>query len=248
RLLGMIHRFRDFDAYRVGIARIALIAFGAAAVAWGVAVLPVLWRDAPMEAVAPRVAVGDSFKVEFLADQLPAVAAAETLPYCRPVAIRGAGVIRTRLAELALATGERDLIDGGVEAARRSLRDALACSPADPLLWMSLYWIESVRAGSHPDMRYLRMSSRLGPNEGWIAVARNRIAFALFGSLPPDLANDAIHEFIGLLETGAYDIAVQIFTGPAWPARDAILPRLAEVPFQHRSAFAKAVYGSGYDV
>jgi hypothetical protein len=228
--------------------RIGLIAFGAGAIAWGAALFPIFWRDAPMEGMARRVAFGDAFRMEVLASELPTVERAESSPYCRPAAIRGAAVIRTRLVELAMATGDRDLIDSGVEAARRSIRDALACSPADPLLWMSLYWVEGVRGTSQPDVGYLRMSYRLGPNEGWIAVTRNRIAFALFDKLPPDLAEDAIHELVGLIETEEYDIAVRIFTGPAWPVRDAILPRLAGVSFDHRRAFANAVYAAGDDV
>jgi hypothetical protein len=244
----MIRRFRDFSAHRVAVVRIGLIALGAAAIAWGVAVLPVFWRDAPLEAVGRRVAFGNAFNVAALASQLPAIEAAETSPYCRPAGLRSAAVIRLRLAELALGTDDRGLIDGGIAAARRSIRDALSCSPADPFLWMSLYWVDSVREGARPDLRHLRMSYRLGPNEGWIAVTRNRIAFALFSQLPPDMADDVLHEFVGLLETGEYDTTVQIFTGPAWPVRDVILPRLAKVSLQHRIAFAKAVYAAGYDV
>jgi hypothetical protein len=244
----MIRPFRGFSAHRVGIVRIGVIAFGAAAIAWGTAVFPALWRDASMEHVARRVAFGDPFKVEVLASQLPVVEAAEKSSYCRPAGIRGAAVIRTRLAELALATNDRGLIDSGIETARQSIRTALSCSPADPFLWMSLYWVESVRSDAQPDVRYLRMSYQLGQNEGWIALARNGIAFARFGELPPDLANDAIHEFVGLLEIGEYDTAVRIFTGPAWPARETILPRLADVSIEHRRAFATAVYAAGYDI
>jgi hypothetical protein len=244
----MSRPFRDLSAHRVAIVRVGLIVFGAATVAWGLAVFPVFWRESPIEGVAKRIAFGDSFKVEVLASQLAAVEGAETSPYCRPAGIRSSALIRLRLAELALATDDRGLIDSGIEAARQSIRDALSCSPADPFLWMSLYWVDSVRNGAHPDLRYLRMSYRLGPNEGWIAVTRNRIAFALFSQLPPDMADDVIHEFAGLVETGEYDTVVQIFTGPAWPVRDLILPHLAQVSFEHRSAFAKAVYAAGYDV
>jgi hypothetical protein len=240
--------FGDLLAHRVAMVRIGLITFGAAAISWGLAVFPVFWREAPIEWVARRVAAGDSFKVAVLASQLPAVAAAESSSYCRPAGIRGAAVIRLRLAELAFTTDDRGLIDSAIEAARQTIHDALSCSPADPFLWMGLYWVESVRTSTQPDLGYLRMSYRLGPNEGWIAVTRNRIAFALFSQLPPDLAEDAIHEFAGLLEAEQYDTTVQIFTGPAWPVHDLILPHLAGVSLQHRTAFARAVYAAGYDV
>ena len=50
-------------------------------------------------------------------------------------------------------------------------------------------------------VNYLRLSYRLGPNESWIALWRNKLAFALFERLPADLSKQAIDEFVGLLNT-----------------------------------------------
>jgi hypothetical protein len=243
----MIGRFRAFSQ-GVFLIRAALAAFGLGALAWGVAVLPVVLRDGPIEAVAKRIALGDSFQMNVLAGQLPAAASAEGTAFCRPASVRSAAVIRLRLAELAAATGDSGLTESAVAAARRSIRAALSCSPSDPYLWLALHWTENGQSTDHPDFRYLRMSYRLGPHEGWIAVARNRIAFTLFDKLPSDLGDAALREFAGLLETGEYDATVQIFTGPAWPVHNLILPRLAAVSLQHRMAFAQAVYAAGYDV
>ena len=48
---------------------------------------------------------------------------------------------------------------------------------------------------------YLRLSYALGPNESWIALWRNRLAFSLFERLPTDLSDDALDEFIKLVDT-----------------------------------------------
>jgi hypothetical protein len=63
-----------------------------------------------------------------------------------------------------------------------AIRQSLACSPADPFFWLALYALEP----SAP-LNYLTASYRLGPNEGWIALKRNLVAFANFDELPDDL-------------------------------------------------------------
>jgi hypothetical protein len=92
------------------------------------------------------------------------------------------------------------------------------------------------------------MSYSLGPNEGWIAVRRNRLALALFAVLTPDLQNKAVLEFAHLVDSGFVPEAADILTGPGWPVRERLLSRLAHVDELYREQFAKAVYQLGYDV
>jgi hypothetical protein len=125
----------------------------------------------------------------------------------------------------------------------------LSCSPADPYLWLALYWLASRRSDfKQDDLKYLRLSYQFGPNEGWIASKRNRLIFESFDRLPPDLANEALDEFVKLVDSSFYPDAVVILTGPAWRMRDLILPRLKNVAERHRKEFAKALYAKGYDV
>src|SRR5262249_61650356 len=114
----------------------------------------------PLAAVAEQIARGDAFQVSVLASQLPAVEPAESSSYCRPTALRSAAVIRLRLADLAVATGDSGLTDAAAGPARRSIRDALACSPADPYLWLGLHWAENLQNAQHAGLRYLGMSYR----------------------------------------------------------------------------------------
>jgi hypothetical protein len=216
-------------------------------VVWGSQAVTVFARQETIERVATHVVNGDPFKSEVLATLLPQVEAAERAERCRPVALHAAAIIRTRIAEQGLLDGVD--IDASLHSLSDSIHRSLACSPADPFLWFVLYWVETNRNGFQADyLRYLRLSYRLGPNESWIALKRNRYALAVFQRLPPDLAQMAITEFAKLLDTGFYAETVAIFTGPGWRERALLLPSLKDVAERHRQAFATALYKLGYDV
>jgi hypothetical protein len=234
----------------VTLARIPLIALGCAALIWGSAVMPIFWQHARLELVAKRIINGEQFKIENLTNELTFVATVEQSAFCRPAALRSAAIIRLRIAEQTLSTGPRGDIDAQTSSALATIREGLACAPADAFLWLALYWIDATRSSffSQENLKYLRMSYELGPNEGWIALRRNRLAFSMFRQLPPDLAENAINEFIALLETGLYEQIVDIFTGPAWSVHEMILPRLSETPERSRREFSRVMHDRGYDV
>ena len=103
------------------------------------------------------------------------------------------------VAEDAASSADGSVLDAKMEQARAAIRASLACSPADPLLWIAVYWIDKFRDGFRVEqLDELRMSYRLGPNEGWIAIKRNPV---VFDELPTDLADYAIREFVRILET-----------------------------------------------
>jgi hypothetical protein len=209
--------------------------------------LPVFSRQMQIERVATHVIEGDPFKSKVLASIMPMVEAAEQAEPCRPVAVRSAAIIRTRLAEQAIVDAEE--IDAQLSALSDSIHRSLACSPTDPFLWAVLYWVESTEQGFQPHyLDYLRLSYRLGPNEGWIGLKRNGLTLAVFKQLPPDLAEMGIEEFVKLLDSGFVDQTIAIITGPGWRERKLILPRLKDVALRNRQAFAKALYRLGYDV
>jgi hypothetical protein len=226
--------------------RTLLVILGCAAVAWGMHALPVYARQASIERVAAHVIGGDPFRPEVLAAIMPQVEAAEQSEQCHPTAMRSAAIIRTRIAEQAIVDGED--IDASLNALRNSVRRSLACSPTDPFLWVVLYWVECIERGFQPNyLDYLRLSYRLGPNEGWIGLRRNGLTLAVFGQLPPDIAEMAIEEFAGLLDSGFFDQTIAIITGPGWGERDILLPRLKTVRLRNREVFAKMLYRLGYD-
>jgi hypothetical protein len=189
-------------------ARVILVAFGCAALAWGIHVFPVFWQQSIIESMARRIIANEPFKNETLSTQLSVMEAAQNASTCRPDALRSVAIIRLRVAEDAASSADRSVLDAKMEQARAAIRASLACSPADPFLWIAVYWIDKFRDGFRVEqLDELRMSYRLGPNEGWIAIKRNPVVFEIFDELPTDLADYAIREFARILETGLKDTA-----------------------------------------
>jgi hypothetical protein len=237
------------NAHYILLGRSFVVILGCIAVCWGIIVVPNFWHESSIESIAGLVIAGDQFKPEILTRQLSNKDSFESAAYCRPAALRSIAVIRLRIADEPLSTNNQEIIDTRLREASNSVQDSLSCSPADPYLWLALYWLASRRSDfKQDDLKYLRLSYQLGPNEGWIASKRNHLIFESFDRLPPDLANEAIDEFVKLVDSSFYPDAVVILTGPAWKMRDLILPRLKNVAERHRKEFAKALYAKGYDV
>jgi hypothetical protein len=97
-------------------------------------------------------------------------------------------------------------------------------------------------------LNYLTASYRLGPNEGWVALKRNPVAFANFDELPDDLRRIVVLEFVRIVEMDAIGDAIKIFVGPAWDQRELILSQMGQVPLPQRQHFQAALTGAGYDV
>jgi hypothetical protein len=234
---------------RVILARIVLAIFGCAAVAWGATVFPMFWRQSSIQRMATQIISGARLKTEGVLELLPAVQALERSELCRPNALWNAAIIRLYVLEASLATAERAAIDEQENALDGTIRRSLACVPADPFLWLALFSLESAQNGIRPKyLEYLRRSYRLGPNEGWIALRRNPSMLAIFEELPPDVADRAVTEFVGLVESGFYDEAVAILIGPGWKLRDLLVARLKDVGERHRQSFAKRLYAQDQDI
>jgi hypothetical protein len=119
-------------------------------------------------------------------------------------------------------------------SSRSAISKSLICSPSDSFLWLSLFWVDAHSVPQLQKLEYLRLSYTLGPNEGWIALKRNWLAFENFGRLPPDLAEAAVDEFVDLVKSGFAERAAEILDGPAWPVRDRLLSRLKDVDERQR--------------
>jgi hypothetical protein len=232
------------------LARSFVIALGCIAVWWGISELPLFWQDSTIEKIATQIIAGDPFKIETLAQQLPIIDSIEKSAFCRPAALRSAAIIRLRMLEMARSDKDGQRSDEQSKSVANLIRSSLSCAPADPFLWLALYLVEVNAQGLKPDyLKYLRLSYRLGPHEGWIALKRNPLAFTAFQQLTPDLGEAAVNEFVTmLLDLHFSDSAAEILIGPAWPQRELILPHLSRLTDYQRQAFAEALIRRGYDL
>jgi hypothetical protein len=222
--------------------RTSAMLVGLIGLVWGVSEFSALREESTIKKIADRILAGQVYKYDILLKQSSLVEATQRPELCRPLTVRSAAVIRLRLAEISdnAALGPAsDRTNLAVDA----IRGSLACSPADPFFWLALYALEP----SAP-LNYLTASYRLGPNEGWIALKRNPVAFANFDELPDDLRGIVVQEFVKIVEMDTIDDAIKIFVGPAWDNRELILSQMDRVPLSQRQRFQAALTSAGYDV
>lgn len=225
-----------------------LVSLGVGAIAWSVTIASALRENSSLQQVANHIIAGDEFKTNDLKVLLNKYASAARAQFCNPPLMQSVSIIRLNLLDQMFANGDKIGVSD-MDDLDTSIRRSLACMPSDAFLWLALYWVENMQDGFQPkNIGYLRLSYELGPNEGWIALKRNYMAFAIFQQLPSDLQRIALDEFARLLNSGFVDETAAILAGPAWPEREDVLVRLTQVSQQYRDAFAKVLYKEDYDV
>lgn len=235
-------------ANRAGfVARVFVCGLGIATISWGLYAFSSLWRPTSLDRVARHIVQGDVFQgraITSLTNTLDDVVGGSYRGVLRSVAI-----IRLRVLEKAIEEGDARTFDANLRMLAVSVRSSLSVAPADPFLWTLLFWIENTQKGfSRSHLDFLQMSYSEGPNEGWVAVKRNRQALAIFSQLSPDLQGEAISEFAGLVRSGFIAQAADILVGPGWPVRKRLLSGLRDAPQIQRERLGKTVYSLGYDV
>jgi hypothetical protein len=237
------------SAYNYLAIRSLFFVGGILALWWGAVALSIFWQQSSVERIANRIIAGDAFSQPSLMRQSSAVESIEKAKFCHPSALRSATIIRLRIFEAGVSGSEHKYTNDELKRLGDEIRTSLMCLPADPFLWLVLYWAESTQNGSKPEhLDLLRMSYRLGPNEGWIAIKRSPVVFANFAMLPGDLEANAINEFLGLVRSEMYREAIAILSGPAWQVRNVILPRLESLPRRNREMFARVASDSGLTI
>jgi hypothetical protein len=236
-----------FAASRI-LARTLTCLLGLAAIAWGGFEFSLFWRQAPLDRVASEILQGHVFTTPLLTDEAEQLDASEKSSFCNPAARRDAAVIR--LAIVDNLTTENKSQTSAYAALYQATRAALACAPSDSFAWLTLFWLDVKGHGFTPtNAVFLRLSYAEGPNEGWIALRRNRLAIALFSKLPPDLADNAVDEFVKLVNTGQlYPETAKIFASAAPAAQKRLISALGSAKPTPREMFARTIYHDGINV
>lgn len=227
---------------------IFLLAIGA--IAWGGFALPLFWQQASVNRVSSMLLQGHAFEMQWLLDKARQVEATDQSSFCNPTALHNTVVLRLAGLSEAIAASNHTLVDSAYDPLYDATRRALSCAPADPFVWLTLFWLDAGKRGFESDnANYLRLSYVLGPNEGWIALWRNRLAFAVFEQLPNDLSEHAIDEFITLVDTGTlYSEAAAIFADATPAVQSRIVAHLKKAKAVPRQIFAQTLYDRGLDV
>lgn len=232
------------------LARTFICLFGLACVFWGVSMLPLFRQETTLNRMASDLLRGGAFKLPVLSKEAEQIGPARGSAFCDPAALHSVVVIRVAILQNAIAGADRASVDAASASLYNSAKTALACSPADPFTWLTLFWLDAAKSGLTPEnMSYLRLSYALGPNEGWIALWRVQLALPMLERLPGDLSSDAISEFIKLVDTQALyreTSAIFVSLGPA--VRSRIVEQLKTADPLPRRVFARTLYDHGVDV
>lgn len=237
----------------VSIARVFLkllfVAAGVLTISWSVSTYQRVFPFRDLEAVGFRISLGETFQPSVLEGVEPDADRAIAAVDCNTPAIRSAVFVKVQLYEIKGGETDRLALNKLSSDLRGAIRKSISCSPYDPFFWFVRYWIEVSSSGvSEKALRYLEMSYETGPNEGWIALRRNRFALAVFPSLGSELQKKVLAEFSELVDAGFVDLAAANLAGPGWPVREQLLAGLADVGRYNREQFARLLEDQGIRV
>jgi hypothetical protein len=232
----------------LGSVRVLTAIFGVCSIAWAISTIPVFRREAVIIAAGHHILSGEQYSASQLDDlrrKLKATAAGSF----GPLALSDVAAIRLRLVEADLAAGKAQADAASLDELETAVDAALAGNPTGSFLWLTDYWLQSLRsANAAANLKLLGKSYSSGPNEAWIAVKRNPLALRVFSSLPAQLAEQVLAEFAGLVRSGLYEDAANAISASRSPIRERFLNRLAEVDEGDRRRFAKVLEAKGLDV
>src|ERR1700691_2385217 len=234
---------------RLVVVRLLIVLLGTWGITWGAGSFPTFWRDLPIERASAEIVDRTPLNPDALLTAKPDLIRVQGSEWCRPEGLEPAAIIRVRLAEIAIASGKRNVIDERLSEADSAVRHALGCVPSSAFLWTALAWLDLVRRGfASEQLDYLRLSYKAGLNEGWVATRRNRLALSIFAELPPDLAECAVQEFARMVDSAIYWDTISTFAGSGSVVRKRLLAGLGGARPRQREAFANGLYAQGFDV
>lgn len=218
--------------------RVFTVVLAIASIAWGLVTVPVLWRSRAVEATAEQVVQGHRFATTDIAAEVSNMEAGGLVG--KASVRRSLAVLKLRLVEDALAQGDRLSLDRRLADLKSSTVDLLEIDPADSFFWLIYYWCQLTTEGFSPSqLGLLIFSYDLGPNEGWIAIKRNRLALSVISQLPPPMSKRVVDEFAGMVAAGLIVDAASSLNSVAAPMRSRLLEGLAKVPLAERERLAR---------
>lgn len=227
-------------------ARLIIGIFGVAAVGWTVFVLPRFWSQATISQAAARIIAGDVYTPDAMAALEQSLWPDRSLAL-RPAVLGPASIILLRQTEEAIARADLQPLNSRLTVLHDAVTHAILNAPEDSYEWLALFWLESYLYGfDAQQLRYLQMSYAIGPQEGWVAVKRNRIVLGLYATLTNDLKEAAVNEFVGLVRSQFYADAADIVSDSTPAVREALSARLAQLPNPDRQSFAKVLTDKGF--
>lgn len=232
------------------VTRIFAFLLGLGAVVWGCSELPLFWRQGSLNRVASEILQGHSFAPQLLVEEAREAQAAERRSHCNPAIVRDVVAVRLAVFEASVKSDDKTARAAAFGPLDQATRTALACTPGDAFDWLTLFWLDLIKHGFTPEnAAFLRLSYTFGPNEAWIAIRRSRLTIPLFARLPADLRDDAVDEFVKLVDTeGVFPEMAAIFATAAPAVQGRLAAALESAKPIPRQIFARALSDRGVKI
>ena len=106
-----------------------------------------LATGSPLIGSSSKLLQGHTFKMQWLLDEARQAEAADQSSFCNPTALHNAVVLRLAILNEAIAATNQTLVDSAYDPLYDATRRALSCAPADPFVWLTLFWLDVGKRG-----------------------------------------------------------------------------------------------------
>lgn len=222
---------------------------GATAVLWCLLTIPTFSSVAPVKDIAPLFASNYEFRAKDLFTMASQVDTTPGSLFLHPDVPRAEALIGLGVAEETIRRGRSEDLDSTFAGLESKVRRALDFYPTDSFLWATLYSLRTARYGfDKSDLAFLYRSYVVGPHEGWIALARNRSALAIFSALDSQSQKKVVSEFSEMVNSGFVEEAFANLTGVGWVHRELLLASLESIDAGAKQELARRLVKEGFNV
>lgn len=224
-----------------------LLLLGVLGSIWPASVISSFRVTSPAREIAARIMADQRFKPGLLANIFASMKEAP-VTRLQPELLQAEALVALRASEEAVRVGAAEA-DRDVEEAEDRIKASLSVSPSDAFLWLSLYSVETVRQGlDTKSLIYLDQSYASGPNEGWVALRRNRLALAALPLLSDRSQENVISEFVAIVNSDWIEDAAQNLLGVGWRHRERLAKNLEKADLESRQLLARRLSIEGVTI
>ncbi|RTE90033.1 hypothetical protein D6B98_26395 [Bradyrhizobium sp. LVM 105] len=240
------------NSYRVArlvLLRSSLLLCGAVGALWASYATRSFWLATPVREVSSRIVANDRFKPGVLTDVLAHLKGIDRPAILQSKFLEAEAIVILRAADETTQWSRPEESDRRMENAEDKIRTALRENPMGSFLWLMLYSVGTARNGLDPkNISYLEQSYATGPNEGWVALRRNRLALAVFPVLSTLVQSEVISEFANTVDSDFIAEAELTLIGVGWTYKERLLSALESVDLASRQALRKRLSNDGIKV
>ena len=217
------------------------------ALAWLTSVATYTFRPT-LQDIASHLMRGERYDSAAL-DQIVSRVSSDAGWFCDPKLRRNVLLIRLRLLSNAFEAGNAAAMDLRLPDVTDAAKRLIACSPAESIGWLALYWAETRTLGFGPSaISYLTQSYALAPHEMWVQLFRAPLALRAYNFLPEKLRQQTLDDFVDIVGARQLPTAVVIYQAAPAATRVLLLDKMCSQPEEVRLVFRRFAQDRGLSI